>query len=77
MRTLEFGVLFRGVESLRRCALTSPDQANGSFTTLGIASCALSYLYSHIRDHYDFVLYYTYGVLPDIPLVYGGVYSAV
>ena len=68
---------FAVLRSLRRCVLTSPDQANGSFTTLGIASCALSYLYPYIRDHYEFVLCYTYGVLPDIPLVYGGVYSAV
>ena len=68
---------FAVLRSLRRCVLTSPDQANGSFTTLGIASCALSYLYPYIRDHYEFVLCYTYGVLPDIPPVYGGVYSAV
>ena len=74
MRTLEFGVLFRGVAIIGRCVLTSPDQANGSFTTLGIA---LSYLYSRIHNHYEFVLYYTYEVLPDIPLVYGGVYSVV
>ena len=44
---------FTVLRSLRRCVLTSPDQANGSFTTLGIASCALSYLYPYIRDHYD------------------------
>ena len=44
---------FAVLRSLRRCVLTSPDQANGSFTTLGIASCALSYLYPYIRDHYD------------------------
>ena len=30
-----------------------------------------------IRDHYDFVLCYTYVVLPDSLLVYGGVYTAV
>ena len=68
---------FAVLRSLRRCVFTSPDQANSSFTTLGIASCALSYLYPYIRDLYEFVLCYTYGVLPDIPLVYGGVYSAV
>ena len=68
---------FAVLRSLRRCVFTSPDQANGSFTTLGIASCALSYLCPHIREHCEFVLCYTYGVLPDIPLVYGGVYSAV
>ena len=68
---------FAVLRSLRRCVLTSPDQTNGSFTTLGIASCALSYLYPYIRDHYEFVLCYTYGVLPDSPPVYGGVYSAV
>ena len=56
---------FTVLRSLRRCLLTSPDQANGSFTTLGIASCALSYLYPDIRDHYEFVLCYTYGVPSD------------
>ena len=70
-------MLFRGVAIAAAMRSHSPDQANGSFTTLGIASCALSYLYPYIRDHYEFVLCYTCGVLPDIPLVYGGVYSAV
>src|SRR5574338_1207846 len=44
---------FAVLRSLRRCVLTSPNQANGSFTTLSIASCALSYLDPYIRDHYD------------------------
>src|SRR5574338_785131 len=45
--TLDFWeCCFTVLRALRRCVLTSPDQANGSITTLGIASCALSYLYS-------------------------------
>ena len=77
MRTLEFGVLFRGVAIVAAMRFHQSGSGKRSFATLGIASCALSYLYFHIRDHYDFVLYYTYGVLPNIPLVNGGVYSAV
>ena len=61
------GVLFRGVGVVAAMPNISPDQETTSIL-VGIASCTMSYFCS-IRDHYDFVLCHTYGVLPDIPPV--------
>ena len=71
------GVLFRGVAVVAGDAF-SPVRIRQMLVSL---PWVLPHMPCHtripIRDHYDFVLCYTYVVLPDSPPVYGGVYSAV
>ena len=69
------GALFHGVAIV--AAMCSHQSGSGErlFHYLGYCLMCLVILVPYIRDHYEFVLCYTYGVLPDIPLVYGGVYD--